>query len=406
MARRNNKKEPNKGVKVGRIDAVDEQEPATPIPQELLEEEQPVSSSEETSEFREIAVKREPEKDKEDKEEKKETIEDILSSLNIKQKIAVLLTVLGEDSAAKILERLDRKLAEVIVWEISKLRIIPKELGEAVIQEFWDFYEKTKGGRVYAAKLLRKAFGAVEADKILSKGTEKKIKPLEELLSERTSDEIADVLRNEHPQIIAIVLSMLPPNKSVDVLKTFPIDLQIDVVRRLAQSRGIASSAFNVAEKHLRERITGPTEVTITAEEKGAKIAAGILSRSDMDVRKQILEALRESDQDIADAIRREMFTFEDIIRLDNRTLQTIIMQIDIRDIALALKGADEALKNKFIRNMSERMAEALEEELESLGPTRWSQINEAQRKICDLILQLEEQGKVVLPGRGEVIVE
>ncbi len=344
------------------------------------------------------------------KEEKKEpSVEEQVKSLTTIQKIAIMLTVLGEDVAAIVLEHLDKKLAEEIVWEISKQRIISKELSTAVMKEFLDFYKQIKGGRIYALRLLKKAFGAVEAEKMLSKEGEAQIQPLSELLKQKEPDEIADIIRDEHPQVISIVMSMLPPDKAANVLKHFPIELRIDVIKRLATRKPVASAAIGVAEKYLRERIKGPAgEIAVSEEEerKGIKIAADILSKSDMDSRKEILQSLKETSSEIASAIRREMFTFEDIMRLDKRTLQLIIPQLDIKDIALALKGADEALKNKFLENMSERLQESLLEEMELMGPVRISEVDEAQRKITDLILRLEEEGKITLPGRGEVIIE
>lgn len=330
----------------------------------------------------------------------------MVAELTNKQKVAILLVYLGVDISSRILKYLEEEQIEEICREISRLGQVKPETVDEVIREFHQLMLSgisAKGGMSFLKEVLEKSLGASRALAIINRLTE--VQPFS-YLKDVSAARLAGILSQEHPQTIAIVLSYMPPAGAAAVLSQLPERLKFDVALRIATGiKDVQIEAINDVDKALKAAIVSQQYQTWEAvsgtEESGTKILAEILNKSETKTEKEILEKLQKINAGLAEQVREQMFVFEDIISLDDRSLQKVIRQIDSKDLSLALKLADEPLKEKIFKNMSERAREILKEEIEYLGPVRIRQAEEAQQKILEIIRQLEQTGEIILPKRG-----
>jgi flagellar motor switch protein FliG len=325
--------------------------------------------------------------------------------LNGKQKAAVLLMSLDVDVAAKVFKELEMKEVEQIAVEITSMKDLPPVVVEDVISEFYQLMTAqtymVEGGIEYAQMLLEKSWGYEQAKEIIEK-----IRVLTtvrgfNILKKADPQQLASFLAKEHPQTIALILSHLPPDQSAEVLNEFPDQLRGESVMRIAKLGKVSPQLVTQVE-HVVDQVAESTLSQDLATAGGAKLVANILNKSNNAAAKSIIEAIEDKDSNLAVEIKRLMFLFEDIVMIDDKGIQRILREVDKRDLALALKVGDDKIRNKIFKNMSERAASVVKEELEFMGPVKLKEVESAQMRIVDIIKRLEEEEEIVVGGRGK----
>ena len=334
---------------------------------------------------------------------KKRTIS--TSELTGRQKAAVLLMSLDVDVAAKVFKELDMHEVEQIAVEITNLKDLSSNIIEEIIEEFYQLMTAqsymVEGGIDFAQVLLEKSYGLDKAKDIIEK-----IRVLTtvrgfNILKKADPQQLASFLSKEHPQTIALILSHLSPDQSADVLNEFKEDLKSDTIHRIAKLGKVSPTLLSQIE-HVVDEIAESTLSQDMAIAGGAQLVANILNRSTNASAKAMLETIEARDFDLATQIKRLMFLFEDIVTIDDRGIQRILRDVDKRDLALALKISDDKIKQKIFKNMSERAAEVVKEELEFMGPVKLKEVESAQIRIVDIIKQLEDQEEISIGGKGK----
>lgn len=313
------------------------------------------------------------------------------------EKVAALLSLIGEDAATELFKHFDPIELARIIPMMSRIKLSQEE-ADLILQEFAEKIG-TAPVRVdveYIKGILTKAFGEEQAQKLLSK-IESGASAFD-ILRWLDSSSIATMLQREHPQTIAIVLAHLEPVQAAEVLSRLPEQLKIEVSQRIASLDQISPTILSELEDVLQSQLRSYTQ---SRRIGGIKTVAEILNQLDRTSEELILKNIEEKDPILAEEIRKLMFTFEDLINVDDRGIQTILKEISTDDLALALKMASEELKEKIFRNMSSRAVEILKEEMESKGPVRVSDVEKAQMNIVRVARRLEEEGKIVIGGKG-----
>ncbi|MEJ5227442.1 flagellar motor switch protein FliG [Thermodesulfovibrio sp.] len=313
------------------------------------------------------------------------------------EKVAALLSLIGEDAATELFKHFDPIELARIIPMMSRIKLSQEE-ADLILQEFAEKIG-TAPVRVdveYIKGILTKAFGEEQAQKLLSK-IESGASAFD-ILRWLDSSSIATMLQREHPQTIAIVLAHLEPVQAAEVLGRLPEQLKIEVSQRIASLDQISPTILSELEDVLQSQLRSYTQ---SRRIGGIKTVAEILNQLDRTSEELILKNIEEKDPILAEEIRKLMFTFEDLINVDDRGIQTILKEISTDDLALALKMASEELKEKIFRNMSSRAVEILKEEMESKGPVRVSDVEKAQMNIVRVARRLEEEGKIVIGGKG-----
>lgn len=328
-----------------------------------------------------------------------------VKDLSGKQKAAVLLMSMDVDVAAKVFKELDMKEVEHIAVEITNLKELPPTVVEDVIEEFYQLMTASsymvEGGLEYAQVLLEKSYGMEQARDIIEK-----IRVLTtvrgfNILKKADPQQLASFLSKEHPQTIALILSHLTPDQSAEVLNEFKDDIRAETIMRIATIGKVSPQLVSEIE-HVVDRIAESTLSQNLASAGGAQLVANILNKSQNATAKQMLESIEEKDYNLATDIKRMMFLFEDIILIDDKGIQRLLRDVDKRDLALALKVGDEKIKEKIFKNMSERAAAVVKEELEFMGPVKLKEVEAAQMRIVDVVKQLEEQEEIAIGGQGK----
>ncbi|MFP4528270.1 MAG: flagellar motor switch protein FliG [Candidatus Kapaibacterium sp.] len=328
-----------------------------------------------------------------------------IKDLNGKQKAAVLLMSMDMDTSAKIFQELDMREVEQIAVEITNLKDLSPSVVEDVIDEFYQLMTAQgymiEGGIEYAQMLLEKSYGLEQAREIVEK-----IRVLTtvrgfNILKKSDPQQLASFLSKEHSQTIALILSHLPPDQSAEVLNEFKDDIRGETVMRIAKLGKVSPQLVSEIE-HVVDQIAEQTLSQNLAKAGGAQLVASILNKSNNATAKAMLESIEEKDYNLAVEIKRLMFLFEDIVLIDDKGIQRILRDVDKRDLALALKVSDEKIKNKIFKNMSERAASVVKEELDFMGPVKLKEVESAQMRIVDVIKKLEDQDEIAIGGRGK----
>lgn len=328
-----------------------------------------------------------------------------LENLSGKQKAAVLLMSLDVDVAAKVFQELDIKEVESIAVEITNMKDITPTIVDEVVEEFYQLMTAqnfmVEGGLDYAQVLLERTYGLDKAKELVEK-----IRILTTVrgfsaLKKADPQQLASFLSKEHPQIIALILSHLPPDQSSDVLAEFNDALRTDTLFRIA-TIGKVSPAMVTQVENIVDKMAETSLSQNLSSTGGAPLVASILNKTNNNMAKQLIEQFEEKDAGLALEIKRLMFLFEDIAQIDDKGVQRILRDVDKRDLALALKVSDEKLKAKFFKNMSERAAAVVREELEFMGPVKLKEVEGAQGRIVDIVKMLEEQEEIAIGGRGK----
>lgn len=332
--------------------------------------------------------------------------EDILSKdqINGIQKAALLMIALDIETAAAVLKYLDPEQVEKISAEITRVKNIPSKVVDSIMQDFYDMVTAREyvleGGLEYAQAILEKSFGMNKAIEIVDKV--KSLTTLKgfDVLKKADSVQLVSFLNKEHPQTIALILSHLNPDQTAEALKELPPDLRADVAYRIATLGKVSPQTLKQIEKVVDE-MAGTTLSQSVSKIGGSKSLANILNRLNVNLTKEILEQIEINDPDVATEVKRLMFMFEDIVNIQDKDIQKILKEVDRKDLALALKVADENLRNKIFSNMSERAADLLKEELQYMGMVKLKEVEAAQSKIIDIVKSLEESGEISLNMRG-----
>ena len=328
-----------------------------------------------------------------------------------REKSGILLITLGPDLSAQIMKHLREEDIDVLTLEIASIRKVEQDTKDRVLEEFNDMCLAQEyleeGGIDYARTLLEKALGKEEAQHVLARLTSSlQVRPFDTV---RKADpaQILNFLENESPQTIALILSYLHPSQSAEIMSSLEPDLQVEVARRISIMDRTTPDIVKEIERVLERKILSMAGQDYT-QAGGISAVVEILNNVDRQTEKTILSALEMEAPDLAEEIKRRMFLFEDIVYLDDRSVQRFLRDVDLgRDLPLALKTASEEVKNKIYRNLSSRAAETLKESIDYLGPVRMRDVEEAQQRIVSVIRRLEEQGEIII-GRGggdEIVV-
>lgn len=327
-----------------------------------------------------------------------------------KQKAAILMIGLGPEVSAKIYKFLREDEIEDLTLEIANFKKIPADLREKVLQEFYEIAMAqdyiSEGGIEYARQVLERALGSNRAGDIIAKLTASlQVRPFD--FARRTDpSQLLNFIQNEHPQTIALVMAYLHPDQAGQILSALPPAMQVDVARRLATMDRTAPDILNEVESVLEKKISSFMTHEFMAA-GGIEATVDVLNRTDRSTEKTILEALSEQDPELAEEIKRRMFVFEDIITLDDRSIQQVLREVDQKDLSLALKASSDTVADRIYKNMSKRASEMIKEDIKFMGPVRLRDVEDAQQRIVNIIRKLEESGEIVLSRNGgdEIIV-
>jgi flagellar motor switch protein FliG len=320
------------------------------------------------------------------------------------QKAALLLIALDVETASEVFKFLDATIVEQISTEISKVKNIPSQVVDLVMDEFYAMATARQyvleGGIEYAQALLEKSFGAGKATEIIEKVRSLTTLKGFDVLKKADSTQLVSFLNKEHPQTMALILSHLNPNQTAEALQELPENIRDDVVYRIATLGKISPQTLKQIEKVVDE-MAGFSMSQSLSKIGGTKSLANILNKTNASMSKDILERLEQQDADVAQEVKRLMFLFDDILNIQDKDIQRVLREVDRKDLALALKVADDKLKDKIFANMSERGSDLLKEELQYMGMVKLKEVEAAQAKIIDLIKMLEDAGEVTLNLRG-----
>jgi flagellar motor switch protein FliG len=327
-----------------------------------------------------------------------------------RQKAAVLLISLGPEISAQVFRHLREEEIEQLTLEIANVRKVSPDSRARVFEEFMQMScareYMARGGIEYAKELLEKALGTQKALDILHRLTATlQVRPFD-FARKTDPGQLRNFIQNEHPQTIALVLAYLQAEQAATILSALPPELQADVARRIALMDRTSPEIIREVERVLERKLSSLTTQDFAAA-GGLEAVVEVLNRVDRSTEKSIMETLGINDPQLAEEIKKRMFLFEDIVTLDDRSVQRILREVDLnRDLPMALKVASEEVKHKIFRNLSKRAVENLKENMDYLGPVRLREVEEAQQKIVNVIRRLEEEGEVVIArGGGEEIV-
>ncbi len=324
------------------------------------------------------------------------------------ERAAILLMSLGEADAAQVLKHLGAKDVQKVGQAMAALTNVSRERAEQVVVRFVDELENQTslgvGADDYVRRVLIGALGEDKAngliDRILLGRNSKGL----EALKWMETRAVADLVRNEHPQIVAIVLAYLDPDQAADVLVQLPDRMRSDVLMRIARLDGIQPAALRELDEIMEKQFSGGNNLKASSV-GGVKVAASILNLMDSSVEGAIIGAISEADADLGTRIQDLMFVFDDLADVDDRGLQALLREANNDMLCLALKGADPRVREKFTKNMSKRAAEMLLEDMEAKGPVRLADVEAAQKDILATARRLADSGEIVLGGKGEEFV-
>lgn len=321
------------------------------------------------------------------------------------EKVAVFLISLGPEVSSQILKRFSESEIERITMEIANTTSVSRERVENVLNEFLLLSEAQQymvdGGMSYAKEILERTLGTQKASVIIKKlQAISQIKPFN-FVRDVDPKQLTNIIGQEHPQTIALILSYLQPEQSAAVLSGLDLNVQPDIARRMALMERTSPEVLKDVEKVLENRLSSIMFQDFTAA-GGIPSLVNILNKVDRGTEKHILEELEKYDEQLVDEIRKRMFVFEDIVTLVDSAIQRVLREIDTKDLALALKGVDPDVSARILMNVSKRAAEMIREDIEYMGPVRLRDVEEAQQRIVAVIRQLDETGEITLVRGGE----
>ncbi len=325
------------------------------------------------------------------------------------QKAAILLIALGPDKSASVFKHLKEDEIEQLTLEIANTRSIAPSVKDAVMDEFYEVCLAqqyiAEGGISYAKDLLEKALGAERARDVIGKLTASlQVRPFE-FVRKTDASQLLNFIQDEHPQTIALILSYLSSSQASTIISALAPDKQTDVAKRIAQMDRTSPDVIKEVERVLEQKLASLVNQDYTIV-GGVDAIVEILNTVDRGTEKHIMENLEIEDPELADEIRKKMFVFEDILSLDDRSIQRVLREVDNNELAIALKGANEEVQNLIFNNLSKRLATMIKEDMEFMGPVRMKDVEEAQQKIVNIIRKLEDSAEIIISrGGGDEIV-
>ena len=320
------------------------------------------------------------------------------------RKAAILLVSLDTDTASSIMAHLDTETVEKLTLSIARLENVKTEEQDAVIEEFLDLGRARqyleRGGIQYATELLERSLPPEKAKQVIEQvQLSLQLTPFA-FLKKTSSDALATFLVDEHPQTIALVLAHLLPKQASELLQSLPASKQLEVIRRIVNMEQTTPEVVREVELGLEHRLSAILNQELQ-QAGGASAVAEILNYTDRATERAILENLEAEDPDLVEEVKRLMFTFDDVQLVDQRGLQEVLKEIQNDTLALALKGANEVMREKFLSAMSDRAASIIKENMDYLGPVRVSEVEKAQQEIVDVVRRLADTGTITLQERG-----
>jgi flagellar motor switch protein FliG len=320
------------------------------------------------------------------------------------RKAAILLLSLEKPLAAEVLSQLPRDQVERLTMEIARVDDVTRDQQESVLNEFDAHFKELvpieRGGLNFANELLEQSLGKDNAGQILENVKQSMNSAPFGFLQKAGAESLLTFISEEHPQTIALIMSHLPSPLAAEVLGGLPSNKQLEVIRRVATMEQTSPEVIADVERTLQGRMTSTFNQQLE-KRGGVPMVAQILNVTDRMTNKGILESLEQNDAELADEIRRLMFVFDDLLKLDDKAIQSLLKEVDNNQWAVALKGATDEIRAKIFANLSQRAAEMLKEEMEYLGPVRVSDVEGMQQQIVDTVRRLEDAGAIVVAGAG-----
>ena len=334
-------------------------------------------------------------------EKKNDGVYDALSGT---QKSAILMMLLGEDEASEILKNLMPKEVQHLGAAMYSVQGLDQDTVNFVLDEFLEIIkEQTSlglGAGNYIRNVLTKALGDDKAQSVLSRITPSSSDRPIEILDWMDARSISELIVDEHPQIISLIISYLESALGADVLMLLPEDIQADVIKRIVTLETVQPEALRELEEVMQRKFKSNT--TLRASQVGGVKAAGnIMNFTQQNMEARIMKILGKEDKDLMQAIMESMFVFENLLMSDEKSLQVLLRSVNTEDLVLALKGADDQLRDKLFSCMSSRAAANIMDEMEALGPVRLTEVQEAQKAVINVARRLSDEGTIVLAGRG-----
>lgn len=325
-------------------------------------------------------------------------------------KAAILLISLGPERSSKIFQHLKEDEIEQLTLEIANTRSVSPQLKTNVLNEFYEVCLAqqyiAEGGIGYARDLLEKALGEEKAKDVISRLTASlQVRPFE-FIRKADPGQLLNFIQDEHPQTIALILSYLPSHQSSLIVSALPLEKQADVAKRIAKMDRTSPDVIKEVERVLERKLSSLVNQDYTIV-GGVDAIVEILNNVDRGTERHIMENLEIEEPELADEIRRKMFVFEDILALDDRTIQRVLRDVQNDELAIALKGSNEDVQAAIFNNLSKRLAAMIKEDMDFMGPVRMKDVEEAQQKIVNVIRKLEDTGEIVIArgGGDELIV-
>jgi len=321
------------------------------------------------------------------------------------RKSAVFMISLDAELAAKVMGELPAEQVQDIAQEIARIETVDKDLRDEVLKEFYSMNVQQQfideGGMEYAKALIRKAMPEDKAN-LTIETLEASVRPSPFKFLEKTeSDNLLTFIQDEHPQTIALILSYSTPEQGAAVLSGLEDRRkQLEVITRLARMEQTSPEVINQVEEALKVRLSDLVNMEYS-KAGGVESAAKVLTQVEQKVERNIMEALEEEDPELANEIAKLMFTFEDLLRVNDKGIQSLLREVSNDELAYALKTASEELKEHVFKNMSARASEMIKEDMEYMGPVRITEVEAAQRNIIDAVKKLEQAGEIIIAGRG-----
>lgn len=332
-------------------------------------------------------------------------IEGGTTKLTGRQRAALVLVALGPDLSAKIMKELPEDEIEKITFDIANLPRVSLSERKEVIHEFYDMFLAheyiAEGGLEYAKEVLERVMGRQKALEVIQRlSAAMQVRPFD---FARNADpaQLLNFIQNEHSQTIALILSFLSHDQAAAILSGLPPSRQADVAERLATMERTTPYVVQAIEKILEKKVSSFVTKSFN-EAGGIDTIVEILNRADRTTEKFILESLEETNPELADEIKNMMFVFEDIAKLDDRSIQRLLREVTSKDLAMALKTSSAEVRSRIYKNISSRAREMLEEDISYLGPVRLREVEDAQQRIVSIVRQLDELGEILIARGGE----
>ncbi|ATW25665.1 flagellar motor switch protein FliG [Candidatus Formimonas warabiya] len=322
------------------------------------------------------------------------------------RKIAVVLMAMGAEASSRLLKQyFNEDEIEKITFEISRIANVSENMRHQIMNEFLELAEAQRfmlnGGIKYARELLEKTVGGQRAKEILNRLMEVNKKVPFGALKKVDPKRLVSLISDEHPQTVALILGYLDPTQASVVMSALPDDMKADIAKRIALLEQVSPEVVDEVETVIERKLSN---IYQSDYKKAGGITAlvDILNRVDRGTERYILNELENQDSDLVEEIRQRLIVFEDIITLDDLSIQRVLKDVDYKDLALALKAANDSVAKRIYNNLSQRIREMIKAEIEFMGPVRVKEVEEAQQKIVKIIRNLEEAGEIVIARGGE----